>query len=794
MKIVTILLDKPDQGKIKDKVARVLEPYDSFVLVEASEEQIAALRREGFKVTVREELNTIRIGEVTVNTREARYNEQGSILPHAAYVHTRDPGPEPHHYIVQFIGPVKEEWKQEIRKRGGLLCDPLPSYAYIMEMDVHRRNEVIKLPFVRWVGHYDPAYRLSSGLLQEVEESQKVRSLRAAQATPEETRGWNLPPFPGGAQAVPNTFSVSFHTAQNLNDALPKIRALGTTVVATSTAGDMLTVSFPEDTPQVADKLRQLAGIHGVRTIDAIRIRRPYNNIATRLMAGLPIAANLNLPLTGEGEVVAVADTGLDTGDPNTLHEDFRGRTVDIKSWPISPAFDDYIRNAGGDDGPADVDSGHGTHVAGSVLGSGARARAPAQDAIPAGLAHDARLLFQAIEQKLDWKNPIFKWLYGEYLLAGLPDDLTKLFRQAYEGGARIHTNSWGGGKFGAYDEHSRAVDRFVWEHRDMVVLFAAGNAGEDKDADGKINAGSITPPATAKNCIAVGAAENVREEFADTYGDGWHENFPAEPITSDMMADDPDDVAAFSSRGPSRDNRFKPDVVAPGTWILSTKSSLARGDGWQGYDEFYTFMGGTSMATPLTAGAVALIREYLRKRKRRYASSAALVKAALIHTAASRPYRYAGTSGPSRPWDSEQGWGHVSLRPFVTDIPGWTMKFIDVRRGLRTGQKRVYRFTVAGSGHPLKVTLVWTDFPGGVDQDPSLVNNLNLIVTVPDGADYHGNVFTAPFNSTLDTTNNVETVIIANPQPGQYAVTVLGSDVREGPQGFALVYSGELS
>ncbi len=793
MKVATIILSKPEQEKIKGKVARILEPYDSFVLVEGSEEQIAALQREGFKVIVRDDINTIRIGEVTINTQEARYNEQGAILPHAAYPHTKDPGSDPHHYIVQFIGPVKEEWKQEIRKRGGLLRDPLPSDAYIVEMDGRSRNEVIKLPFVRWVGHYDPACRLSSRLLQEVEESVRARSEPSAETKLGETRGWSLPPFSRRAPAVPNTFSVSFHSSQNLNDALPKIRALGATIAAASAAGTMLTVSFPEDTPQLVDKLRQLANIHGVRTIEAIRVRRLHNNIATRLMAGLPESVDLNLPLTGEGQIIAVADSGLDTGDRNTIHQDFHGRIVDIKSWPISPAFNDYIKNPGGDDGPADLDSGHGTHVAGSVLGSGTKAQELGDDEIPAGLAHRARLFFQAIEQKLDWNNPILELLYGEYLLAGLPNDLTELFRQAYEGDARIHTNSWGGGESGAYDEYARAVDRFVWEHQDMVILFAAGNDGEDKDADGKINPGSITPPATAKNCIAVGAAENVREEFADTYGDGWPQDFPAEPVASDMMADDPNDIAAFSSRGPCRDDRFKPDVVAPGTWIVSTKFSRAKGNGWQGYNDFYVLMGGTSMATPLSAGAGALIREYLRKRKRRRTPSAALIKAALIHTAASRPYRFAAGSR-SRPWDFEQGWGHINLKPFMADTPGWKMRFIDIRRGFQTGQRRTYHFAVAGSEHPIKITLVWTDFPGGVDQYPSLVNNLNLIVRAPDGADYHGNIFTAPFDSTLDTTNNVETVIIPNPQPGQYAITVLASDIREGPQGFALVYSGALA
>ena len=89
--------------------------------------------------------------------------------------------------------------------------------------------------------------------------------------------------------------------------------------------------------------------------------------------------------------------------------------------------------------------------------------------------------------------------------------------------GARIHSNSWGGGDPGAYDAQCEQLDRFVWQHKDMCVLVAAGNDGTDKDGDGVINPMSVTSPGTAKNCITVGASENERPEFdAETYGEWW--------------------------------------------------------------------------------------------------------------------------------------------------------------------------------------------------------------------------------------------------------------------------------
>ena len=113
------------------------------------------------------------------------------------------------------------------------------------------------------------------------------------------------------------------------------------------------------------------------------------------------------------------------------------------------------------------------------------------------GLASEASLFFQAIEQKMDWKTEWHRKNYGTYIRSGIPENIGDLFLQAYQAGARVHTNSWGGGEFGAYDEQSHDLDAFVWEHKDMVILFAAGNDGKDVNRDGKIDTESITPPAT---------------------------------------------------------------------------------------------------------------------------------------------------------------------------------------------------------------------------------------------------------------------------------------------------------
>jgi hypothetical protein len=88
----------------------------------------------------------------------------------------------------------------------------------------------------------------------------------------------------------------------------------------------------------------------------------------------------------------------------------------------------------------------------------------------------------------------------------------------------------------------------------------------------------------------------------------------------------------------------------------------------------------------------------------------------------------------------------------------------------------------------PLRIVLAYSDFPG-----PALVNNLNLIVTAPDGARFVGNQ-PQPGSLTLDWTNNVELVEVPSAASGQWRIDVVGSNVPEGPQEFALVIIGRVA
>jgi len=192
-----------------------------------------------------------------------------------------------------------------------------------------------------------------------------------------------------------------------------------------------------------------------------------------------------------------------------------------------------------------------------------------------------------------------------------------------------------------------------------------------------------------------------------------------------------------------------------------------------------YMYMGGTSMASPLAAGAATLLRQHLRENVGITSPSAALLKAGIIHSAHYLNYRFAAPDARA-PADNEQGWGRVTLSNAIDlENPG-SVFYHDEIAGLQTGQDRTFTVSLASQGE-LRITLVYSDFPG-----EQLVNNLNLLVFDPNGNARIGNDFSNA--GVFDDLNNVEGVRETNAMAGDWTVSVVASDVTIGPQDFALV------
>jgi serine protease AprX len=750
----------------EDLAARyeVVEHYPAFVIVDASDEEADELAASCLVEDITDQYAIPLGGAVqsTIDVSRPRITTRGTTATHPDYKGARRLAPGPHHYLVQFAGPVKPEWLDAVRAVGGQVVDTYAGFTVVVRADETQIAQIAQLPVVRWAGHLPHGARVSF-------------------VDP------NAPPLPR-TKLLPSTVNVEFFTPREARAARSEIRKLGLRIASADPQAGLLVVELPDGTAASQRRLiESLSQVHGVRMVRRKALNRISNDIALGLMKASASALGRATNVDAASEIIGICDTGFDVGTTNPVHPDFAGRVKSVVSYPISPDFSQYIRNAGNDDGAADLDSGHGTHVAGSVLGDGAASAALGGQAPVRGIAHKARLVFQSIEQALDWRNPADLQRYGRYLLAGIPTDISTIFQDAYSKRARIHSNSWGGGEPGAYDSQCRQLDEFVWNHPTMCILFSAGNDGTDSDGNGQINLGSVTSPGTAKNCITVGATENLRHAFDnETYGAWWPSDYPARPYKNAAMGDDPDQVVAFSSRGPTADGRVKPEVVAPGTWILSTKSTMlsTTANGWRRFPQSakYFYMGGTSMATPLTAGAVAAIRQYVRRECRIASPSAALMKAVVIVGAARLP----NTAPAGAVVDNHQGFGRVDLSR-VVKAPAGTKLWLRQNETVITGEGRRRTITVKTAGSPLRIVLAYSDYPGA-----TLVNNLNLIVTTPDGTTLVGNQ-PAGGALTLDTANNVEVVQVANATAGSWAIEVVGSNVPRGPQPYALVALGTL-
>lgn len=634
--------------------------------------------------------------------------------------------------LVQTKGPLNEAQKTQLTQLSATILEYVPEHTYICRYPPSDLNRIRALPFVSWANVYLQGFKVAAALRPSPTPADKsILTASSVETLSKDTV----------------TVDIVLHKRVESEALRERIAAAaGLTASALKLGRNKIRLTVQRR------RLKDLAAIDEVRHIEPYFPPKLANNVARQILHADDV--QLGGAFQGAGQIVAVADTGFDMGDTNNVHPAFKGRV--LKLYPL------------GRPGDASDPDGHGTHVSGSVLGDGTML----DGTVVRGTAPQAQLVLQSV-------------LDSGGNLGGLPDDLHDLFAGPYQNdGARVHSNSWGGPAAGAYTSNSSEVDDFVWSNRDLVICFAAGNEGKDGQARGIVDPGSVGSPGTAKNCITVGASENNRTGFPAApgrpllYGNGWPQDFPADPIHSDPVADKPDGMAAFSSRGPTTNGRIRPDVLAPGTAVLSTKSRVATGGGWgPSNDPAYFYDGGTSMATPLVAGSAAVVRQFLQSQGVKN-PSAALVKALLINGADIVPGQYV-PSEVGTPPDISQGFGRVNLlRTIAPDPASEAVKFFDESTALDTGnEESLFQGPVGTSA---KVTLVWTD-PAG----EALQNDLDLIVRNGTGQEWHGNV---PAGSAdFDRTNNVEQVILQTATADNITVVVRCFRAVS-PQTFALV------
>jgi serine protease AprX len=726
---------------------------DGYVVAVIDEARVADLVKEGLIVTPIERVESSEDGPGTRGfrsgkTRAARVSKSMDQLETsiagksgAQKILSRDAA-NPQFYVVRLNGPMTPNKISALRAENIDLLERLSGNHYTAHLAPAQVTKLSALSFVDTIRLYGRADTLGA------------ETARAA------TRG-------AGEQRFTRLFGVRTHRPEDLPKVVQWLEARRRKPIATH--ADALQVALVQD----GDVLRDLAELPWVAEVEEISLPRPLDRMARQILR-LEQDGKTALGLEGDGQIIGIADTGLDD-----QHPDFAGRIAGITAW--------------GRPGDHSDPEGHGTHVAGCAVGDGSASMGEVKGAAP-----KARLFFQSI---LDARGT----------LSGLPTDLSQLFDQAYQNGVRIHNNSWGSYGFAQYSATSRDVDRYVLAHPDMLIVIAAGNdsmavprvkGAKTSAKPGYVDWPSMADPANAKNALTVGASRNSRVKggyAALTWANAWVDRYPAPPIGKQKVSGDAECLAAFSARGPSDSTRIKPDVVAPGTDIAAARSSQAPlFKFWGAYPDnpSYAFMGGTSMAAPYVAGCAALVREYYQKREGWPDPSAALLKATLINGTARMTGQCAVAELEGEP-NFHQGFGRIDMSTTIPDPanPGLKLVFADTwkdpaRLLQASGQRLRYRIT-AGGKLPLRICLVWNDIIG-----KGLQHRLMLMADDSTGQKFVGNSKAAATvtvaGMTQDPNNNVQIIRIGKPSDGVHTIVVTAIDIQS-PQTIALVVTGDL-
>jgi hypothetical protein len=703
--------------------------YGSFKLVVVDEEALVGGRAalQAMSAIPSDELNMILLNGYVIDTSApqplAKELPSDLKLSRMAEARGRGYNPGPGLYIMQFAGPIKDEWLRTLESTGADVVSYISNNAYVVRCDARSAALVSRMKdeqqFVQWVGDYEPAYKMAP-------------SLAAARTM-------------GGAASVKVTVQL-LADAEESDQLAFNLRSYSRQFI-----GERRVMNYRNITAIIPpSQLTELAASDAVFAIEPDGERRRLDEAQGQILAG-----NLSgSSPTGPGYLSWLASKGFDSSQFGSFVVEVADDATSITGHPDLPssrvAFQNNPTNQTGAQG------GHGFLNTNIIGGFNNGTGSTLEDALGfnygLGIAPFARMGSTAIFGPTGFSSTAWE-------------------NTAYGQGARISSNSWGftGTAARRYDTSAQEYDRIVRDaqsgvagNQQLIMVFAAGNDGSASNTVGS--------PATAKNVITVGASENVRMTGSDGCG------------VANTGADSANDIISFSSRGPVNssggDGRVKPDIVAPGTHI-EAGIPQSNYDGSSVCNKFfpagqtlYGWSSGTSHSTPAVAGGAALVYQFFLN-SGLSAPSPAMTKAFLMNSAAYMTGVGAGVNLPS----NSQGMGRMDLGRAFDGVQRLMVDQTQVFGA--TGQTFQVTGSVATTSQPFRVTLAWTDAPGPTTGAP-FVNDLDLVVTVG-GQTFLGNVFSGANSTTggaADPRNNAESVFLPAGVSGNFTITVRAANI----------------
>ena len=423
---------------------------------------------------------------------------------------------DPGAYVVQSRGPVTATFRSVLAAAGATIVSYIPNNAYLVRASQGVAYALMASPLVQAVVPYEPYYKVQASLLS-----------MSQQSLPQDVQ-LNLGLF-----------------ADDAADTVQQIQKMGGVIVSAENSA----AGYPIVKVQPPADWTAIAALPGVHIVEPYYRRTLANDLARAQMqiAADGITTTNYLNLYGSNVIVEVNDTGIDTN-----HPDFSNNHANYRVFYTDP-------NMGTDT------NGHGTHVAGIIAGDGTESTTVVN-------AYGSPM--PGSPYQFRGKAPM-----AQMLSMNFQDSDQQLQQAAAQTNALISNNSWGNGdsdydlEAASYDAATRDAMPFVTGSQPVLFVFASGDNGNVAD--------SIESPGTAKDVMTVGALEegryltNLVTDASSNVSEAWFQMtddsnavWNTSPFSGNASGDGNVGIGTEGTFG-----RFKPDVVAPGTFVVSCRS-----------------------------------------------------------------------------------------------------------------------------------------------------------------------------------------------------------------------------